>query len=156
MARAPGVAPPPAVLLTGPFRHPDPPELVRCDHPALEAEAVAAELAAAHDAGVPWSEMAVLVRHPRRRPRAISRALVRHGIPGALPETDLSDEPVVAAIVDTLRWAAGDEDAFAGLLRSPLSLVDADTVLSLVDELRARLDVDDPAGLAFLVWERAL
>src|SRR5438067_1187760 len=81
-------------------------------------------LGAAHESGVAWTDMAVLVRRPRRA-RAVSRALARHGIPTAPPETGLADEPIVSAVVDMLRWAAGDEDAFERLLSSPLSGLDA-------------------------------
>src|SRR5207248_611638 len=86
------------VVLTRMFRDPAL-TLVRCEHPALEAEAVAAELGAAHESGVAWTDMAVLVRRPRRA-RAVSRALARHGIPTAPPETGLADEPIVSAVVD--------------------------------------------------------
>ena len=147
----------PTVVLDESFRRPAPPELARCEHPALEAEAVAAELVAAHDAGVPWSEMAVLVRRRRPRARGINRALARHGIPAALPESELGDEPVVTAVVELLLWAAGDDDAQEGLTLPRLAGLDAADVGALRAELRSRLDEGaDPAALAFLVWERAL
>src|SRR5207248_1393826 len=115
----------PEVFLDHPFRNARAPELIRSDHPALEPEAVAAELAAAHDAGVPWSEMAVLLRRPRRRARAISRALARHAIPTAPPEVHLADEPVVAAVVEFLVWAAGDDESQARLALPRLAALDA-------------------------------
>ncbi|MCU1451360.1 MAG: UvrD/REP helicase, partial [Acidimicrobiales bacterium] len=167
------------IVLAEPFRRPAPPELVRCGHPSVESEAVAGELLAARDAGVRWSDMAVLVRSPRRRVRAVARALARHAIPVAATEGPLADEPVVGATIDMLRWAAGDESALDRLVSSPLSGLDAADVralrrqaqkdgvaltdhprlaglVGLHDELAARLAVDDPATLAFVVWERAL
>ena len=124
------------VELTTPFRRPSPAGLVRCNHPSIEPEVVAGELLAARDAGARWSDMAVLVRRPRQRARAITRALARHSIPVAAADAPFDDEPVVAATVDMLRWAAGEDsasendaaiendNALGRLLASPLSALD--------------------------------
>src|SRR5439155_17848013 len=75
----------------------------------------------------------------------IARALARHGIP-VFP-TRVGDEPVVQALVDTLRWASGDE-------RKPdPRLVPPD---ELDDDLRHRLHAEGPGAAAFRVWERAI
>ena len=171
--------PGPEIELTTAFRRPSQAQLIRCGHPSVEPEAIAGELLAARDAGARWSDMAVLVRRPRQRARAITRALARHGIPVAAADTPLEDEPVVTAAVDMVRWAAGDEKAVPRLLASPLSGLDqvgvrtlrralaaGDLVVSdeprlaslvaLRDELQGRLASDDPAALVFCVWERAL
>jgi superfamily I DNA/RNA helicase/RecB family exonuclease len=171
--------PGPEIVLTEALRHPSTPVLVRCGHPSIEAEAVAGELLAAREAGVRWSDMAVLVRRPRRRARAITRALARHAIPVAASDAPLDDEPLVTATIDMLRWAAGDHDALGRLLASPLSGLDPVEVrsfrriitddafdiadhprLATLDELRRelvpRIASDDPAALVFLVWQRAL
>ena len=172
----------PLIELTDPFRRPAP-VLIRCNHPSVEPEVVAGELLAARDAGVRWSDMAVLVRRPRQRARAITRALARHGIPVAAADAPLDDEPVVTAAVDMVRWAAGDEAAYARLLASPLSgldpvevrrlrraLADPDPdaaagitgdprlaeLVALRVELEERLATHDPAALVFHVWVRAL
>ena len=167
------------VQLTAPFRGPVQRQLIRCGHPSVEPEAIAGELLAAREAGARWSDMAVLVRRPRQRARAITRALARHGIPVAAADAPLDDEPVVTAAVDVLRWAAGDDDALGRLLASPLSRLDPvevrtlrrkmaagelvvtddprlESLVTLRDEVRDRLEADDPAALVFLVWERAL
>ncbi|MBV8235404.1 MAG: ATP-dependent helicase [Acidimicrobiia bacterium] len=143
----------PLVELTETFRRPSPPVLVRCNHPSVEPEVIAGELLAAREAGARWSDTAVLVRHPSRRARAISRALARHGIPVSATDAPLHDEPVVMAAIDMLRWATGDEDAPKRVLTSLLSDT---TLVELQGELQARLETDDPAALVFLVWERAL
>jgi superfamily I DNA/RNA helicase/RecB family exonuclease len=119
--------------------------LVRGRHPSVEPEAVAGELLAARRAGVAWGDMAVLVRSPRRRGRAIARALARHGIP-AVP-TRSGDEPVVQALVAALRWAAGDER------RPDPRLVPPD---ELSDALRDCFREYGLAAAGFRVWERAL
>lgn len=151
--------PAPVVELTQPFRRPAPPVLVTCPHPSTEAEAVAGELLAARAEGVLWSQMAVLVRRPGSRSRAIARALSRHGIPVA-PGPGLgpgTGDRAVTAIVDMLRWAAGgdeDEAAVARLLASPLGRLEADGLVALRDELAA--SSGSAAEQAFTVWERGL
>ncbi len=146
------------VELTEQFRHPAAPVLVTCRHPSTEPEAVAGELLAAGAEGVPWSSMAVLVRNPQRRGRSIARALSRHGIPVA-PGPGLgigTGDPAVAAIVDVLRWAAGDEGALRRLEVSPLSVLREEDLTALRDDVAARAATDTPAALAFAVWERGL
>ena len=162
------------------FRRPAPPVLVTTRHPSVEPEAVAGELLAAHRAGVAWSDMAVLVRRPRYRARAIARALARHGIPARAPAlAAVADDPVVGAVVDLLRWVDGDESALDRLLVSPLSDLDAvearrvrlrarlaqasvaddprlAPLVALHDDLATRATTDTPADLAFLVWQQAL
>ena len=119
--------------------------LVRCGHPSVEPEAVAGELLRARRAGVAWSDMAVLVRRPQQRGRAVARALARHGIP--VVPTRFGDEPMAQALVDTLRWASGDERRPDPRLVPPGELT---------DELRACLGANGIAAAAFRVWERAL
>ena len=165
--------------LTRVFRPPAPPVLVGCNHPAVEPEAVAGELLAAREAGVPWSEMAVVVRTRGERARAIARALARHGIPTVPPPSATSDEPVVRAVLDVLRWVGGDGAALERLVASPVAGLDpaearavrrdavargipleAHPRLAPLAELRARLvaraATATPADLAFEVWQRAL
>ena len=157
------------------FRVAAPGRLVQCPHPSVEAEAVAGELLAAARAGVPWSEMAVLVRGLGRRARAIGRALARHGIP-AVPVAALAkDEPAVEAVVDVLRWVAGSELP-ERLLASPVAALSPaearavglearagvlpveedprlEALVALRERLRARLAAGDVAAdLAYEVW----
>jgi superfamily I DNA/RNA helicase/RecB family exonuclease len=154
-------------------------ELAHSHHPALEPEAVASELLRAAAKGVPWSRMAVLVRHPAGRARALCRALARHGIPVTAPPTSPAEEPVVAALLDLLHWVDGDDGAPARLLASALSglapaevdrvrrearaesrpLAD-DPSLSrlrgLRDDLAARAKAEDVASLAHRAFRGAL
>lgn len=168
--------------LTAPFRRPPaPPELVVCGHPATEAEAVVAELGAARAQGAAWSDLAVLLRSPGRRAGAVRRALSRHGIPCRAPRAaDVVEEPLAAAVLDVLRWVAGDERAPERLLASPLSGLgplqvravqhEARTtgqpvhshallapLVALRDHVAARRAAGDTAAdLAYEVWARAL
>jgi RecB family exonuclease len=144
--------------LDGSFRKPADPVLVACRHPSTEPEAVAGELLEARAEGVSWSSMAVLVSSAQRHGRSIARALSRHGIPVA-PGPSLGTgarDPAVAAIVDMLRWAAGDESAFRRLTASPLSVLGEAGLAGLRDELAARSPAATPAEQAFTVWQRGL
>ncbi len=164
------------------FRRPGPPVLVTTRHPSLEPEAVAGELLAARAAGAAWSDMAVLVRRPRFRARAIARALARHGVPARAPAPTAGlagDDPVVGSVVDMLRWVDGDASALDRLLVSPLSHLDAVEVrrvrrqarvdgadladdprlaplVALRDRLAASAPTATPADLAFEVWQQGL
>jgi superfamily I DNA/RNA helicase/RecB family exonuclease len=149
------------IVPTRSFRDPGPPVVVICPHPSTEAEAVAGELLAARAEGLPWSRMAVLVRRSRPRSRSIARALSRHGIPVApgpgVGAPGLGD-PAVAAIVDLLRWASGDDAAGARLALSPLSGLGSEGLAGLRDEVAAAVASGQAgaAALAFTVWERGL
>ena len=146
------------VELTEAFRHPAPPVLVTCRHPSTEPEAVAGELLAARAEGVAWSSMAVLVRSPQRQVRSIARALSRHGIPVA-PGPGLGTgvgDPAVGAIIDVLRWAAGDEGAPRRLEMSPLWVLGSEALNALRDDVAACASTATPAALAFSIWERGL
>ena len=162
------------------FRQPGTPVLIATRHPSLEPEAVAGELLAARAAGVAWSDMAVLVRRPRHRARAIARALARHGVPAhETAQAAAGDDPVVASVVDMLRWVDGDASALDRLLVSPLSDLDAveasrirrqarlagtpldadprlASLIALRDRLALRTITDTPADLAFQIWQQSL
>ena len=146
------------VELAESFRRPAEPVLVTCRHPSTEPEAVAGELLAARAEGVPWSGMAVLVSSAQRHGRSIARALSRHGVPVAPgPAVGIGgNDPSVAAIVDMLRWAAGDELSSGRLLASPLAVLGDDGLTALRDDLAARSLTATPAELAFTVWQRGL
>ncbi len=153
--------------------------LICTHHPALEPEAVARELRRAADAGVSWSRMAVLVRRPATRARAIGRALGRAGIPAAVGPAAVTEEPIVAALLDLLRWAGGDDGAGGRLAASALSgLAPAEVdrvrrhareaghpvgdepsmgaLRAIRDELAARAATDDVATLAHRAFRRTL
>ncbi len=146
------------VTLDEPFRRPAAGVLITCRHPSTEAEAVAGELLAARSEGVAWSAMAVLVGNASRHGRSVARALSRYGIPVA-PGPALgagAEDPAVAAIVDVLRWAAGDVGALGRLLVSPVSVLGEDDLAALRDDIATLTPAATPAELAFTVWERGL
>ena len=99
--------------------------------PAQEAGWVADQLRRAHlTAGVPWSQMAVLVRSTRRSLPALRRALLAAGVPIAAPpdELPLARQQAVVPLLMVLRFAARpdelDADAATALLMSPLGSAD--------------------------------
>ncbi|HEX4252624.1 MAG TPA: ATP-dependent DNA helicase [Pseudonocardia sp.] len=98
---------------------------------AQEAGWVADRLRRAHlTDGVPWSEMAVLVRSTTRSLPVLRRAMLAAGVPMAVPgdELPLSRQPAVLPLLLLLRCAARpeqiDADAAVALLSSPLGAAD--------------------------------
>ena len=157
------------------------PHLITCRHPSIEPEAIAAEVITAHRGGTAWSDIAILVRQPAHRGRAIGRALSRNGIPVSAPVAlgRASDEPIVRGLVDLFRWVEGDERAFDAVLQSPLSGLASSAVRALLreaegagvgavdlpasqplvalrDELRARRATATPADLATIAFRLTL
>ena len=99
--------------------------------PEQEAAWVADQLRRAHLVdGVPWSEMAVIVRSTALSLPVLRRALLAAGVPLALPADDvpLAQRAAVRPLLVLLRCAARpealDQDAAADLLRSPLGGAD--------------------------------
>jgi superfamily I DNA/RNA helicase/RecB family exonuclease len=126
-------------------------------YPSLgaELESVADLLRRAHlEDGVPWSEMAVLVRSGRRSIAVTRRVLGAAGVPleVAGDELPLPAEPAVAPLLLALRCAADPGaltvDAARSLLLSPLGGADASDVRRLGRALRAqeRAAVSDDGG----------
>ncbi|MGI8777208.1 MAG: PD-(D/E)XK nuclease family protein [Acidimicrobiales bacterium] len=172
-----GTAP---VGLTTTFVAPAAADLVTCSHPSVEAEAVVGELLAAHDEGVAWSDMAVLVRAARGpRARSIARALARHGVPAGAVTAVSGDEPIVRGVLDVLHWVNGDTAALERVVASPVAALDPAEVRAVRREATglgipleahprlaalARLRADlvaraaraTPADLAFEVWRQCL
>jgi len=98
---------------------------------AQEAGWVADRLRRAHlNDGVPWSDMAVLVRSTVRSLPVLRRAMLAAGVPMSVPADDLplSRQPAVVPLLLLLRCAARpeeiDADAAVALLSSPLGAVD--------------------------------
>lgn len=99
--------------------------------PSAEASWVADQLRRAHLIdGVPWSEMAVLVRSPGRSFPVLQRALRAAGVPiaSAAEELPLARQPAVRPVLAVLRVAANpdvlDVDLAEMLLSSPLGGAD--------------------------------
>ncbi|HUQ64108.1 MAG TPA: ATP-dependent DNA helicase [Acidimicrobiales bacterium] len=146
------------VELTHRFRDPVAPRVVICNHPAIEAEAIAGELLAARAGGQEWSDMAVLVRSARSaRAGAIGRALRRHGIPVDSPAQSSGDEPAVQAIIDMLHRVA-DDAGDAGDAEDAAETADPKVahLAALRDDLASMAAGATPADLAFEVWTRTL
>lgn len=108
---------------------------------AQEVAAVARELRVAHlRHGVPWSEMAVIVR-TGSRVGEIRRGLRTAGIPlaAATPDRPLREEPAVRPLLVALRAVVDDvvtTEAATTLLLSPLGGLDAVSLRSLRRWLR--------------------
>ena len=132
------LAPDPAVV-PGPGRV----ELRLATTPTGEAALVADVLRRAHLVdGVPWSDMAVLLRSTTRSLAGLRRGLLGAGVPVVVPadEVPLAEEPVVRALFDlllaTLRPDGVDEESALGLLGGPLVRADALAVRRLRRALR--------------------
>jgi superfamily I DNA/RNA helicase/RecB family exonuclease len=102
------------------------------DTQAQEAAVVADTLRRAHLAdGVPWGQMAVLVRSAQRQVPALRRALTAAGVPVTVAgdELPLPDEPGVRPLLTLLRCAVRpdrlDEETAAELLTGPLGMTDS-------------------------------
>ncbi|EGD55245.1 ATP-dependent helicase [Gordonia neofelifaecis] len=118
---------------------------------AKEATAVADMMRRAHlFDGVPWSEMAVIVRSVPRALPAIRRAFSSAGVPMATPATDIPihRQRAVAAFSLVLRVAGGgpplDADEVTALLTGPVGAADPTNLRRLrrgirrIDEARGR------------------
>ncbi|WP_163686731.1 ATP-dependent DNA helicase [Mycolicibacterium gadium] len=97
--------------------------------------------------GVPWSEMAVIVRSVPRLGSALARALAAAGVPVDLPTSTapLADQPAVQALLTVLAATEGDLDGAQALslLTGPIGRVDPVSLRQLRRALR-RLDGAQP------------
>ncbi len=120
-----------------------------------EAAMIADALRRAHlIEGVPWSQMAVIVRSVPRAGARLPRALAAAGVPVAAPAASgpLSDEPAARALLTVLSATADglDGDRALALLTGPIGRVDPVSLRQLRRTLqRAHPDraPDDLAGL---------
>uniref|UniRef100_A0AAU3GTF3 DNA 3'-5' helicase n=1 Tax=Streptomyces sp. NBC_01401 TaxID=2903854 RepID=A0AAU3GTF3_9ACTN len=115
--------------------------------PSTELENIADLLRRAHlEEGVPWRDMAVLVRAGGRSIPAVRRALTSAGVPLEVDGDDLPlrHEPAVAPLLTALRTVAGaalepgglDTETALALLTSPLGSMDAADLRRLGRALR--------------------
>ena len=126
-------------------------EVVTFDSPAAEAAHVADLLRRAHlEQGLPWHEMAVVVRSGRLSVPPLRRALAAAGVPleVAADELPLAAEPAVAPLLAVLR-AAAEPDALDGptvheLLLSPVAGADPADLRRLGRDLRRAERAADP------------
>lgn len=115
-----------------------------------EAAMIADTLRRAHLIdGIPWSQMAVIVRSVPRAAARLPRALAAAGVPVAIPAVggSLSEEPAVRALLTVLAATADGltgEQALA-LVTGPLGRVDPISLRQLRRALQ-RTQPDRPAG----------
>ncbi len=119
-------------------------EAMTCTSPGAEAEQIAELLRAAHlREGVPWSQMAVLVRSGRRMIPGLSRALAAADVPVEVAgdEIPLAAEPAVRPLLLALQVVVAgrrpDADEARLLLQSPLGGLDSMGVRQLGRALRS-------------------
>jgi superfamily I DNA/RNA helicase/RecB family exonuclease len=116
--------------------------------PHAESALIADALRRAHLVdGVPWSQMAVIVRSVPRLGSALARTLVTAGVPVDLPtpSTPLADQLSVQALLTVLEATAGELDGTQALalLTGPIGRVDPVSLRQLRRALR-RLDGTAP------------
>ena len=116
--------------------------------PHAEAALVADALRRAHLVdGVPWSQMAVIVRSVPRLGSALARTLATAGVPVDLPTptAPLADQPAVQALLTVLQATVGELDGTQALslLTGPIGRVDPVSLRQLRRALR-RLDGTQP------------
>jgi superfamily I DNA/RNA helicase len=93
-------------------------------HTSEEHAAIARELRRLHvEEGVPWNELAVVVRRQGAHVGSLLRALDDAGVPRALPESGmaLTAEPATFPYVLALRWLTADAEAREQLVESVLT-----------------------------------
>ena len=115
----------------------------------VEAALIADTLRRAHLCdGVPWSQMAVIVRSVPRAAAGLPRALAGAGVPVAKPpiSAPLSEHPAVRALLAVLTATADglDGEYALSLLTGPIGRVDPVSLRQLRRALR-RADGSDPA-----------
>jgi superfamily I DNA/RNA helicase/RecB family exonuclease len=113
-----------------------------------EATLIADALRRAHLVdGVPWSQMAVIVRSVPRAARGLSQALVRAGVPVASPVVRgrLAEQPAAQALLTVLTATVDglDGEQALALLTGPIGRADPVSLRQLRRTLR-RADVDVP------------
>src|SRR5215469_10303663 len=131
-AGAAGVAAPHRTLASRPGAAPGEARICVADTETQEAALVADTLRRAHLAdGVPWQNMAVLVRSAQRQVPVLRRALAAAGVPVTVAgdELPLPDEPGVRPLIMLLRCALQPDkltdEIAAELLTGPLGQTDS-------------------------------
>lgn len=109
--------------------------------PHAEAEVIADAIRRAHLIdGVPWSQMAVIVRSVPRAGAGLSQALMRAGVPVAMPSAggSLWQQPATRALLTVLAATADglDGERALALLTGPVGRVDPVTLRQLRRTLR--------------------
>lgn len=104
--------------------------------------------------GVPWSQMAVIVRSVPRMGAALGRALTAAGVPLDLPqpEVPLAEQPAVRALLTVLEATADglDGERALALVTGPIGRVDPISLRQLRRALR-RAAPESPGGFSDLL-----
>lgn len=114
-----------------------------------EAALIADALRRAHLIdGLPWSQMAVIVRSVPRMATGLSHALARAGVPVALPTPGglLADQPAAQALLTVLAATVDglDGERALALLTGPIGRVDPVSLRQLRRTLRRCAGAEDP------------
>ena len=117
--------------------------------PHAEAALIADALRRAHLVdGVPWSQMAVVVRSVPRLGAPLARTLAAAGVPVDLPQPNapLAEQPAVEALLTVLDTTARglDGDRALSLVTGPIGRVDPVSLRQLRRALRRRAGVGGP------------
>ena len=123
--------------------------------PHAEAALIADALRRAHLIdGVPWTQMAVIVRSVPRMGAALGRALTAAGVPVDVPQGDspLADQPAVRALLTVLQVTADrlDGERALALVTGPIGRVDPVSLRQLRRALR-RAAPGSPGGFGELL-----
>ena len=126
--------------------------------PHAEAALIADALRRAHLVdGVPWSQMAVVVRSVPRLGAPLARSLAAAAVPVALPQPNapLAEQPAVRALLTVLDTTARglDGDRALSLVTGPIGRVDPVSLRQLRRALRRAGDGQPPRDFADLLVE---
>jgi superfamily I DNA/RNA helicase/RecB family exonuclease len=126
--------------------------------PHAESAVIADALRRAHLVdGVPWSQMAVIVRSVPRLGAALARTLVAAGVPVDLasPDASLADQPAVRALLTVLDATAQglDGDRALSLVTGPIGRVDPVSLRQLRRALRRADGAQPPREFGDLLVE---
>ena len=124
--------------------------------PHAEAALIADALRRAHLVdGVPWSQMAVVVRSVPRLGAPLARSLVAAGVPVDLPQANapLAEQPAVRALLTVLDATARglDGDRALSLVTGPIGRVDPVSLRQLRRALRRADGTQPPRDFADLL-----
>ncbi len=125
--------------------------------PHAESAVIADALRRAHLVdGVPWSQMAVIVRSVPRTGASVARALTAAGVPvDQQPATALAEHPAVAALLTVLDVTTNglDGDRAVSLVTGPIGRVDPVSLRQLRRALRRADGGQPPREFADLLVE---
>ena len=143
-------------LLTGVGAQPGSVAVRIAASPHAEAALIADALRRAHLVdGVPWSQMAVVVRSVPRLGASLARSLVAAGVPVDLPQANapLAEQPAVRALLTVLEATARglDGDRALSLVTGPIGRVDPVSLRQLRRALRRADGAQPPRDFADLL-----